>query len=102
MIDDSGDKVGKVTQVFLDDRTGRPSWVSVRTGFFGTNETLVPLSEARYADGEVHVPFSKAYVKDAPNIDAAHHLDEAEETELYRYYGMEAQYAQDPRAGVAA
>ena len=44
--DSNGDKVGKVGQVYLDDATGQPNWVTVNTGLFGGNETFVPLDEA--------------------------------------------------------
>ena len=41
-----GDKIGKVAQVYLDDQTGQPEWVTVRTGLFGTKESFVPLAAA--------------------------------------------------------
>jgi uncharacterized protein (TIGR02271 family) len=84
-----GDKIGKVGQVYFDDATGRPAWVTVQTGLFGTRESFVPVDSADVRDGEVTVPFTKDKVKDAPNIDADQHLSEAEEAELYRYYGVE-------------
>ena len=39
-----GDKIGKVGQVYYDDDTDQPKWVTVNTGFFGTNESFVPVS----------------------------------------------------------
>lgn len=33
-----GDKIGKVGQIYLDDATGQPGWVAVRTGLFRTRE----------------------------------------------------------------
>ena len=36
VVDRDGSKVGNVQQVYLDDTTGRPSWVTVNTGLFGT------------------------------------------------------------------
>ena len=38
-----GEKIGRAGQVYLDDQTGRPEWVTVNTGLFGTNESFVPL-----------------------------------------------------------
>ena len=35
VIDSNDDKIGKVGQVFLDDETGEPAWVTVKTGMFG-------------------------------------------------------------------
>ena len=53
--DSAGDKIGKVGQVYLDDTTGQPEWVTVRTGLFGTRESFVPLAAARVEGDEVCV-----------------------------------------------
>ena len=83
------EKLGKVGQLFLDDQTGRPEFVTVNTGLFGTNETFVPVSDATFNGGRLVLPFDKAKIKDAPNVDAGGgHLDESEEQRLYEYYGM--------------
>lgn len=84
--DTEGQKLGSVGQVYLDDQTERPSWVSISTGLFGTNETLVPLEGHRWDGDKLVVAYSKDVVKDAPNIDADAHISEQEEQELYRYY----------------
>src|SRR3712207_3282732 len=84
-----GDKIGKVGQVFLDDQSGRPEFVTVNTGLFGTNETFLPVSGASFSGDRLEVPFSKDKVKDAPNVGVdSGHLDESEEQRLYEYYGM--------------
>ncbi|GAB3709310.1 PRC and DUF2382 domain-containing protein [Mariniluteicoccus flavus] len=87
--DRDGDKIGSVGQLYLDDNTGQPSWVTVSTGFFGTQETFVPLKDATISGDEVRVPYEKSFVKDAPNVDVDQHLSPAEEEELYRYYKLE-------------
>src|SRR6187397_3062293 len=38
-----GSEIGRVGQVYTDNDTGQPSWVTVKTGWFGTNESFVPL-----------------------------------------------------------
>ncbi|MEZ0164840.1 DUF2382 domain-containing protein [Kineococcus sp. LSe6-4] len=86
---DDGDKIGKVEQVYLDNRTGEPEWVSVKTGFFGSNLSLIPLAEAQVGGGALSVPFGKSMVKDAPHHDPGAELSESDEDELYRYYGLE-------------
>jgi uncharacterized protein (TIGR02271 family) len=83
-----GDKVGTIGQVYLDDDHGRPEWVTVNTGLFGTNESFVPLAEAGLADGGVTVPYSKDQIKKAPNIGESAHLSRAEEQQLYEHYGI--------------
>jgi uncharacterized protein (TIGR02271 family) len=83
-----GDKIGSTSQVYLDNRTGDPEWVSVKTGLFGTKETFVPLNNATLSDDRIVVPFGKDQVKNAPRIDPDGELSPAEEDELYRYYGL--------------
>ncbi|MGY1594694.1 DUF2382 domain-containing protein [Geodermatophilus sp. SYSU D00708] len=87
--DESGDKIGSASEVYLDDETGQPEWVTVRTGLFGTKETFVPIRQADLTDDGLRVPVSKSAVKDAPKIDTEGHLSPQEEQELYRYYGMD-------------
>ena len=41
-----GEKIGSVAQVYQDDQTGQPAWLTVHTGLFGMNESFVPLREA--------------------------------------------------------
>lgn len=82
VIDQDGDKVGKVGQVYLDDANGQPNWVTVNTGLFGGSETFIPLDEATQDGDDLRVPYTKAFIKDAPNLDADSHVDESQEDEL--------------------
>jgi uncharacterized protein (TIGR02271 family) len=83
-----GDKIGKVAQVYLDDQTGEPEWVTVRTGLFGTKESFVPLAAARFQGRELVVDATKDQVSGAPRVDEDRHLSEQQEAEIYRYYGI--------------
>ncbi|WP_051761512.1 PRC-barrel domain-containing protein [Microbispora rosea] len=87
----NGDKIGEVAQVFLDDATGRPKWLCVKTGLLRTKETFVPLHEANLTAGHVEVPYDKEHVKSAPDVDldADGHLSAEQERELYRHYDMD-------------
>ena len=85
-IDSDGEKVGKVGQIYLDDATGQPAWVTVSTGLFGMRESLAPLYNARPGHGEVHLAVTKQMIKDAPNVDADDHLAQSEVGTLYQHY----------------
>ncbi|MGY1620296.1 DUF2382 domain-containing protein [Geodermatophilus sp. SYSU D00691] len=87
--DESGQKIGSASEVYLDDESGQPEWLTVRTGLFGTKESFVPIRNADLTDDGVRVPVSKERVKDAPKIDTDGHLSPQEEQELYRYYGLD-------------
>ncbi|SDD21411.1 PRC and DUF2382 domain-containing protein [Auraticoccus monumenti] len=86
--DSSGDKIGTAEQIYLDETSGQPSWVTVNTGLFGTSESFVPLEGARIDGDDLVVQYDKARVKDAPRVDPDGHLSEAEEATLYDYYGV--------------
>ena len=84
----SGEKIGSVGQVYLDEQTGEPTFVTANTGLFGLSQSFVPLRGARVENGNVVVDFDKTTVKDAPRIDDDGSLSPAEEDQLYAYYGM--------------
>lgn len=88
VVDNDGNKIGSIGQVFLDDQTGQPEWVTVKTGMFGGGESFVPIRDAQISGNDVRVPYDKDKVKDAPRIsDSEGHLSEDEEGTLYRHYG---------------
>ena len=88
VVDAQNDKVGTVGQIYVDPDNGEPTWASVKTGLFGTKESFVPLDQATWDNEKVHLTYEKDFIKDAPNIDPDGALSEADEDELYRYYGM--------------
>lgn len=83
-----GDKIGSVGQVYADDADGQPTWVTVKTGIFGSSESFVPLEGARLDGDNIVVPYTKDQVKDAPRVDADGHLEPSEEDRLYDHYGL--------------
>jgi uncharacterized protein (TIGR02271 family) len=89
LADNDGDKIGSIEEIYLDAETNEPEWALVNTGLFGTKSTFVPLRDARDEGGTLRVPYEKAKVKDAPNMDADGQLSQNEEAELYRHYGLE-------------
>jgi uncharacterized protein (TIGR02271 family) len=88
VVDNNGDKVGTVKQVYVDQNDGHPLFASVSTGLFGTSESFVPLETATFSGGTLHVGYDKAMVKDAPRVDADGALGVDEENTLFSYYGI--------------
>lgn len=86
--DTNGTKVGTIKQVYLNDDSGAPEWVTVHTGWFGMRESFVPLSGARKEQDMLQVPYDKETIKGAPNVDADEHLSHAQIVDLYRHYGV--------------
>ena len=81
-----GDKIGKAGRVFVDDHTGRPKWVSVETGLFGTHDTFVPVEGASFDGDRLTVTYAKSQVKEAPALGGTDHLSPEDEAALERYY----------------
>src|SRR5918999_4144762 len=95
-VDNDGDKIGKIEEIYMDAETGQPEWLAVTTGLFGSKVSFVPIAEASEAGGEVRVPYDKAQVKDAPNAEADGELSQREEAALYRHYGLDySEYRSD-------
>ena len=84
----NGEKIGSAGDIYLDDESGQPAWVTTKTGLFGTKESFVPLAEATVEGSVVRVPYSKDMVKDAPRVDKDGHLSDQEQDELYSYYSI--------------
>jgi uncharacterized protein (TIGR02271 family) len=83
-----GEKIGGIGEIYLDDVTGEPEWVSVNTGLFGLSESFVPLQAARIEGNDIQVDYDKELVKDAPRVSTGGHLTPEEEQRLYDYYGL--------------
>jgi stress response protein YsnF len=87
--DADGDRLGTITGAYLDDATGRPSWITVeRGGLFRTTRTFVPLEGVEVVDGGVRVAVAADAVKGAPPVDDDRVLTRADEQELLRHYGL--------------
>jgi uncharacterized protein (TIGR02271 family) len=84
-----GDKLGSVGQIYADDQTGEPTWVTVKTGLFGTSESFVPLVGASVSGSDLVVNYDKETIKNAPRVDADGHLTPEEEQQLFAYYGLD-------------
>ena len=88
MLDRDGNPIGKISEVFVDERTGEPTWVTVKTGWFGLSESFVPLNKVQWSDDRVQAAYDTATVKDAPRYPADQPLTPRDEDTLYTHYGL--------------
>jgi PRC-barrel domain len=65
--DADADRVGEITDIYYDDASGRPEWVTVKTGLFGMKRTFVPIhGSAPCGEGDLRLAYDKGTIKDAP------------------------------------
>lgn len=86
VVGSDGSKIGSIGELYADDETGEPTWVTVKTGLFGTSHSFVPVDAARIEGDDLVVPYTKDHVKDAPRVDPDGHLEPEEEDRLYTHY----------------
>jgi uncharacterized protein (TIGR02271 family) len=109
LVDQNGDKIGKVVDLYMDEATGQPEWIAVNTGRFGSNISFVPLAGATQHGDDLKVSYTTDVVKESPNAEPDGQLTQDEEARLYAHYGMDysedrsstglPQTARKPRAG---
>ena len=84
-----GDRLGTVAGAYLDNGTGRPTWLTVeRGGLFRTTRSFVPIDGAELVDDAVRLPVDADAVKGAPPIEDGRVLTQAEELQLRAHYGL--------------
>ena len=88
MLDREGNRIGEITQVFVDDRTGEPTWVTVKTGWFGLSQSFVPLNKVQWAGEQVRAAYDTATVKDSPRFATDEPLTALDEDTLHAHYGL--------------
>jgi sporulation protein YlmC with PRC-barrel domain len=89
--DRNGEKVGVISQVYVPEQAGQPAWASIRTGWFGQRESLVPVDGAQWmGDQRLRVPYEKEQIKAAPHVNATGNepIEADELSRLYQHYNL--------------
>ncbi|WP_297189353.1 PRC and DUF2382 domain-containing protein [uncultured Corynebacterium sp.] len=86
--DAQGEKLGKINNLFVDDKTGQPTFIEVNHGLFGMSSSLVPLRGHRLNGDELKLAFDKDLIKDAPDIDFENQLTAADQETIYEHYHL--------------
>jgi len=85
-VDVNGAKIGKIGQVYVDDRSGQPLWVTIGTGLLGMKESFAPVHGSRSDGGSLRLAVSKDMIKDAPGVETDAHIKDHENEALRTYY----------------
>lgn len=86
--DTSGNKIGKVDNVWVDDSTNELEFVGVKTGWLMGKTHVIPVANAQITAGAVQVPFGEDQIKKAPSFSGDSELTPEQEDEIYGYYGQ--------------
>lgn len=86
-VDNSGQQIGFVTQIWVDDTSGDPEWASVKVIGLRGREALVPLAGAAPFGGGRRFAYSKEDIVDAPEAARDGTLPAEEKDQLVTYYG---------------
>ncbi|HVD45029.1 MAG TPA: PRC and DUF2382 domain-containing protein [Rubrobacter sp.] len=89
VVDQSGEKIGKVDDLFLDEND-QPEYFGVKMGFLGTSSTLIPadIATINNEQGFIEVSQPKSTVKDGPAFDDDREITPEYENEVRSYYGL--------------
>ena len=89
--DNSGSKIGKVDDLFLDENDS-PEYIGVKMGLLGTRSTLIPMELATTDEsaGTITVASDSETVKNGPSFDDDREITPEYENEVRSYYGLGA------------
>jgi uncharacterized protein (TIGR02271 family) len=88
--DQSGSKIGKVDDLFVDE-SDNPEYIGVKMGFLGTSSTLIPWEAVSSTDDEgrtISVATDKDRAKNGPAFDDDREITPEFEQQVYSYYGL--------------
>ncbi len=88
--DQSGSKIGKVDDLFVDEND-QPEYIGVKMGFLGTRSTLIPWEAVSSTDdegGTIAVATDKETAKNGPAFDDDREITPEFEQQVYSYYGL--------------
>ena len=96
--DSSGNKIGSVDNVWVDDATSGLEFVGVKTGWLMGKIHAIPTADAQI-DGDnrvITVPYSESQVKEAPSFGSDDELTPDSENQVYSHYGLDRTTSPSP------
>ena len=89
LVDLTGDKIGKLEDVYVDVETDEPIFGTVKEGLVNRHLTFVPLAGLTIGPDSLQVVVSKEQVEGAPDIASEdEELSQTDESMLYHYYQL--------------
>ncbi len=91
VVDQNGDEIGSLHSLWSEPDTGAVEFLGVKTGWLFGHNHVVPAEKAELDESEnvVRLPYTAMFIKEAPSISADSEISEAEEANIYQYYGLD-------------
>ena len=84
IFDTGGERIGSVTDVYVDEGTGQPEWLLLDTGFFARG-IHVPAHRLEPHEDGYRLPYAKDVIASSPEVDAgSDELGEVDERRALR------------------
>ena len=91
VIDKVGDPLGTVDALWNNHATGRLEFIGVKTGWLSGALHIIPAQGLDHdtARKAILLPYTPGQVKGAPSFDVDATISDADEAEIYRFYGLQ-------------
>jgi PRC-barrel domain protein len=88
--DQEENPIGEVKEIYATE-DGFPMWVSVEMsdGMASKKTVIIPLARIKDENGDLRVPYSKAKIGDAPEVDASEGISLECDHQLRGYFGID-------------
>jgi hypothetical protein len=97
VVDQQGEKLGKLDDVLYDGESDDPSFAAVKSGTLSKHLTYLPLLGASVGREYVRVRYSKDGLKKAPSFDPELQLTAEDEASIFGFFQMD--YAPTAQGG---
>ncbi len=108
IVDQEGEEVGEIKDVYGVGDDGDPMWLVLEThtgGMAGEDKLrIVPLARVREEDGNLSVPYSTEHVQDSPEVEVEDEISEEDDEKLRIYYSIDLadqEFRNEPRSYAA-
>jgi len=86
-VDNTGEQIGLISQIWVDDTSGQAEWASVRGSVLRGREVLIPIAGTTAYGGSRRFAYSKSAILAAPSGGEGGRLEVSDKEQLSSHYG---------------
>lgn len=90
LMDQEGQKVGEIKEIYAVGENDTPMWVTVElsTGVGRNRQAFVPLARLKREREQIRVPYSYQHIHETPEVEEGDELSEEDDRALRNYYSV--------------